>query len=100
MKLSFGKNKDVHDQAVAVEENGGDDGELVRGLSNLYSPQSEAVAHVRDVADVLLELGRITEPQFEEIRAAGSSDPFGRLVLGRQLIEEEQPPGYFRWGGF
>lgn len=77
MKLSFGKNKNMPEQAVAVVESDDDCAEQedqVRGLSNLYSPESKTAVHVRDVGDVLVELARIKDTELEEIRSAGSTD--------------------------
>ncbi len=40
----------------------------VRGLSDLYSPEPMSQSHVRDVADVLLELEKITDEQYGRLR--------------------------------
>jgi len=46
-----------------------DDGlEEICGLSNLYSPEQDSTVHIRDIADVLQEMERITESQLSEIR--------------------------------
>ena len=46
-----------------------DDGlEEICGLSQLYSPEQDSTVHVRDIADVLQEMERITESQLSEIR--------------------------------
>ena len=42
--------------------------EEISGLSTLYSPEQESPAHVRDVADVLSEWGKIAAEQLSEIR--------------------------------
>ncbi|MHC4557583.1 MAG: GspE/PulE family protein [Planctomycetota bacterium] len=44
--------------------------EEISGLSQLYCPEEEheAVAHTRDVADVLCEMGKITAEQLSELR--------------------------------
>ncbi|NLH16791.1 MAG: type II/IV secretion system protein [Phycisphaerae bacterium] len=42
--------------------------ELAPGLCNLYSPQVNETAHVRDIADVLLESNKLTTAQFDQIR--------------------------------
>ncbi len=44
-----------------------DDGE-VRGLSDLYSPEPSSQSHVRDAADILLEMGKITDEQYGRLR--------------------------------
>ncbi len=41
--------------------------EQIRGLSNLYCPQEESSVHIRDIADVLYEMGKITADQLSEI---------------------------------
>ena len=40
----------------------------VRGLCDLYSPEPTSQAHVRDVADILLELNKITDEQYGRLR--------------------------------
>jgi type IV pilus assembly protein PilB len=40
----------------------------ISGLSQLYCPEQDSVAHVRDVADVLCETGKITDKQLSNIR--------------------------------
>jgi type IV pilus assembly protein PilB len=47
----------------------------VRGLCDLYSPEPVSNTHVRDLADVLLELGKITEEQFARLRLESSGRP-------------------------
>ena len=42
--------------------------EEIIGLSTLYSPEQDGPAHVRDVADVLSEMGEIAAEQLSEIR--------------------------------
>ncbi len=44
-----------------------DDAE-VRGLSDLYSPEPTSQTHVRDAADILLEMGKITDEQYGRLR--------------------------------
>lgn len=44
------------------------DDEAVRGLSDLYSPEPASQSHVRDVADVLLEMEKITDEQYGRLR--------------------------------
>ncbi|HNY80830.1 MAG: ATPase, T2SS/T4P/T4SS family [Sedimentisphaerales bacterium] len=44
------------------------DDEEVRGLSDLYSPEPTSHAHVRDAADILLEMGKITDEQYGRLR--------------------------------
>jgi type IV pilus assembly protein PilB len=40
----------------------------LKGLSNLYDPQEHPKTHVRDLADVLLELGKIDDGQLAQVR--------------------------------
>ena len=42
--------------------------EEITGLSQLYCPEKDVVANVRDVADVLLEMGKISDNQLSKIR--------------------------------
>ncbi len=42
--------------------------EEISGLSQLYSPEQDAAVHVRDIADVLHEMGKITAEQLSELR--------------------------------
>ena len=42
--------------------------EQISGLSQLYSPEQDSATHVRDVADVLSEMGKITADQLSKIR--------------------------------
>ncbi len=44
------------------------DDEEVRGLCDLYSPEPTSCTHVRDLADVLLELRKITDEQYGRLR--------------------------------
>ena len=41
---------------------------LIRGLSDLYVPEESRVLHERDIADVLLEMGKITDQQHAHVR--------------------------------
>ncbi len=54
------------DPSLADSENDGL--EEICGLSHLYSPEQDSTVHVRDIADVLQEMERITESQLSEIR--------------------------------
>lgn len=72
-------NKKHSDGAFGKEENG-TDGMLVRGLSNLYSPHSEeAGTHPRDIADVLAEMGKLSDEQLEQIRSNSQSAQKGDI---------------------
>ena len=55
------------------------------GLQLLYSPEADDSTHVRDLADVLLELGKIDSQQVSQIRRdiAGRSDiDIEQLIIG------------------
>ncbi len=54
------------------------DEEEVRGLCDLYSPEPMSQAHVHDIADVLLEMKKITDEQYGRIR---------RELMGRPGID-------------
>ena len=40
----------------------------VRGLSDLYSPEPTSQTHVRDAADILSEMNKITDEQYGRLR--------------------------------
>jgi len=44
------------------------DEEEVRGLSDLYSPEPTNQSHIRDAADILLEMEKITDEQYGRLR--------------------------------
>ncbi|HOT73942.1 MAG TPA: ATPase, T2SS/T4P/T4SS family [Anaerohalosphaeraceae bacterium] len=70
MKRLFGKNKLVL-ESVSLTELEEQDGqiELAPGLRNLYCPEPKASLHVRDLADVLAEMGALTDQQLQELRS-------------------------------
>jgi type IV pilus assembly protein PilB len=49
--------------------------DAVRGLCDLYSPEPVSHAHVRDTADVLQELGKVTDEQMGRLRRELLSRP-------------------------
>ncbi len=51
-----------------------EDGE-VRGLCDLYSPEPTGHVHVHDVADVLLEMKKITDEQYGKLRRESMGRP-------------------------
>ena len=74
MKRLFGPNKRADSpkgRPAAVKVEADDDTQLVRGLSNLYSPEATNGSHVRDIADVLLEMGKISGGQLEKVHQEG-----------------------------
>jgi type IV pilus assembly protein PilB len=54
------------DMPAAVES--GSDDASVRGLCDLYSPEPVSQSHVRDVADILLEMEKISDEQYGRMR--------------------------------
>jgi len=54
-----------------------DDGcvEAIRGLSNLYCPQEDSSSHIRDIADILSETGKITSDELFQVRQAQGERP-------------------------
>jgi type IV pilus assembly protein PilB len=44
--------------------------EEISGLSQLYCPEQDNTANIRDVLDVLLEMGKVTDNQFSKAREA------------------------------
>ncbi|MBW7992716.1 MAG: hypothetical protein FVQ84_22230, partial [Planctomycetes bacterium] len=49
--------------------------EEISGLSQLYCPEPESAANVRDVADVLLEMKKMTDKQHASLRKKQKSNP-------------------------
>jgi len=47
----------------------------VRGLSELYSPEQASESHVYDIADVLLEMGKINSKQLTSLRKQQQAKP-------------------------
>ncbi|GAG75697.1 unnamed protein product, partial [marine sediment metagenome] len=53
----------------------------IRGLSDLYFPEEEAdESRVQDIADVLLEMGKLTPQQHAQLRQEQSVKPTGSDV--------------------
>jgi type IV pilus assembly protein PilB len=48
---------------------------VVRGLCDLYSPEPASQSHVRDVADILLEMEKISDEQYGRMRRELMSRP-------------------------
>ena len=66
--LGFGFKEDWPDENGIVGYSDNGCAEETRGLSNLYCPQEDSTAHIPDVADVLLDMGKITAEQLSEVR--------------------------------
>jgi len=82
MKLHFGFEKGKEPAQDCQQSYGSENAavglaedETIVGLSELYMPDEADESHVRDVADVLLEMGRITAEQQAQIRQEQSERP-------------------------
>ncbi len=51
-----------------TEDKAYSDEQSVRGLSDLYSPEKTEGSHVHDIADVLLDMEKITHQQYTQLR--------------------------------
>jgi len=67
----------IQDEVPVAAQNGPEDAS-VRGLCDLYSPEPTSQTHVRDAADVLLEMGKLTDEQYGRLR---------REMIGRQGMD-------------
>lgn len=57
----------------------------IKGLSNLYCPEDQRPSPVRDVADILREMGKITPDQLSQIRQSQEKKPRCDIV---QIIQQ------------
>ena len=78
--------------SAAVETlNDSREGEI-SGLSQLYSPEEEeSPAQIRDVADVLREMGKITPEQLSQVRQTQKTKPnceVAQIITELHLVEE------------
>lgn len=69
--------------------------ESVRGLSDLYTPDLEPTtqSHVRDMADILLEMGKIAEEDHARLRQTQAADPSCESIawlVKENLIGDEE----------
>jgi type IV pilus assembly protein PilB len=80
--LGFGAKETVYEDDTAFDQT--DD---IKGLSNLYCPQEDADVHIQDVADLLLEMGKITAEQLSQVRLLQKEKPTSDID---QLIRELQ----------
>ena len=65
--------------------------EEISGLSQLYSPGEDSITQIRDVADVLSEMGTITGEQLSEVRRRQKAKPncdVCQIITGLQLAGE------------
>jgi type IV pilus assembly protein PilB len=79
------------DGNVAAAEISSED-QSIRGLSDLYVPEEPAELHVRDIADDLLDMGKITQKQHARLRkeqTAKPADDVATLLLELKLCNSE-----------
>lgn len=86
MKLSFRSDKERDsaepereaqgplDTGTAIGQSDPEDSSI-RGLSDLYFPEEAGESHVRDIADVLLDAGKITHEQHGRLRQEQAQRP-------------------------
>lgn len=68
-----------------------DNGMLTRGLSNLYSPRSKVNTRLKDIADVLIEMGKLSADQVEQMRSDSQVAQTGdieQFMIGNSLVDE------------
>lgn len=91
-KLSILKSKNkTHPQNPV--ETGVEDDVFVKGLTNLYSPEEGQQDQRRDIADELLESGKINNEQFENIRRIQREKPgidIASIVKQQRIVDAEQ----------
>ncbi len=64
--------------------------EEISGLSQLYSPEQDSTVHIRDIADVLREMGKISEEQLSELRdiQQKTDDDICKIIIEKNLVGE------------
>ena len=70
--------------------NGSDEQSDVRGLSDLYSPEQAGESHVYDIADALMDMGKIDSGQYARLRQEQRTKPnvdAAELLLQAGLID-------------
>lgn len=92
MKLPFKHIDKVTDVGSddSSQENCGDE-MLIRGLSNLYSPESSVSSRTRDVADVLMEMGMLSAEQVKQIRSDSQVKKTGdieQFIVSRSMVDK------------
>ncbi len=103
MKRLFGKKTEQQaDYSAAIELNAGET-ELSPGLRNLYSPQAAATkARVRDIVDVLIDNGTLSEELAAEVRTEHdtSGTDFEQLLTDREIESDKILQGQAALYGF
>ena len=92
MKKFFSSNKDKKSRDAVVELNSSPAADLAPGLQNLYSPQMSVKSHVRDIADVLVEMNKISAEQaglfHKELETKSGTDIEQLLVKAKVDAED------------
>jgi len=68
-------NSKEHLETNSVSEQFYSENQSIPGLSDLYFPEEPGESHVRDVADVLLEMGKISREQHARLRQEQTAKP-------------------------
>ncbi|MHC4571415.1 MAG: GspE/PulE family protein, partial [Planctomycetota bacterium] len=64
----------------------------IRGLSDLYFPEEAGESHIRDIADVLLDMGKLTPEQHIHVRQEQSAKPgsdAAALLLKAGIVNDD-----------
>ncbi len=91
--FGFGLKENWSDDNGAGDYYSNNSAEEIKGLSNLYSPQEESSVHIRDIADVLCETGKITSDQLSYIRQTQEKQPgcdVTQVILESKLADEPE----------
>lgn len=67
------------------KKNGANNGNMAKGLQVLYAPEKTEESHIRDVADVLVEMGKLNSEQLGKVHQEDLKKNCGNL---EQLIME------------
>lgn len=64
--------------------------EEINGLSQLYSPEQDSSVHVRDIADVLREMDKISDEQLSELRGIqkDSDVDICKIIIEKNMVGE------------
>ena len=103
MKLpfAFGRNQDSLEQGQdgkayldgpSTEDEYCSEDQSIRGLSDLYIPEETGESYVDDIADVLLERGKLTAEQLAQVRQEQSAEPgidVTAILLEHQLVSAD-----------
>jgi type IV pilus assembly protein PilB len=89
-KSNLPEDKALNGAAERAKADTGD--ALIRGLSDLYSPEAPEESPIQDIADVLLEMGKITPKQHASVAKgqgkSGSGGTRSAFDAAEQLLSE------------